>query len=66
MKNDKADQVVAEPPVALAPNTPAPDFTLQATPDQRVSLRDFRGRPAVLAFYPADWSQVCGGTGYTD
>jgi len=25
-----------------------------------VSLRDFRGRPVILAFYPAEWSQVCG------
>ena len=60
MKNDEPEQVVAEPPAVLAPRTPAPDFTLQVTPDQRVSLRDFRGRPVVLAFYPADWSPVCG------
>ena len=39
---------------------PAPDFSLHATPDQTVSLSDFRGRPVVLAFYPADWSPVCG------
>ena len=38
----------------------APDFTLKSTPDQSVQLRDFRGRPVVLAFYPADWSPVCG------
>jgi peroxiredoxin len=25
-----------------------------------VSLRDFRGRPVVLVFYPADFSPVCG------
>jgi len=25
-----------------------------------VSLNEFRGRPVVLAFYPADWSPVCG------
>ena len=25
-----------------------------------VRLADFRGRPVVLAFYPADWSPVCG------
>jgi peroxiredoxin len=24
------------------------------------SLRDLRGRPVVLVFYPADWSPVCG------
>ena len=44
----------------LAPDTPAPDFTLHSTPDQQVSLHEFRGRPVVLAFYPADWSPVCG------
>jgi peroxiredoxin len=37
----------------------APNFTLKTTPDQTVSLRDFLGRPVVLAFYPADWSPVC-------
>jgi peroxiredoxin len=45
---------------ALAPGTTAPDFSLQSTPDQTVSLREFRGRPVILAFYPADWSPVCG------
>jgi peroxiredoxin len=45
---------------ALQPGTPAPDFTLQTTPDQTVSLRDFRGSPVVVVFYPADWSPVCG------
>ena len=44
----------------LNAGTPAPDFTLHATPDQTVSLTDFRGHPVVLAFYPADWSPVCG------
>jgi len=44
----------------LGPGTRAPDFTLHSTPDQAVSLRDFRGRPVILAFYPADWSPVCG------
>jgi peroxiredoxin len=38
----------------------APDFTLNSTPDQKVSLSDFRGKPVVLVFYPADWSPVCG------
>ena len=39
--------------------TPAPDFALKSTPDQTVKLSEFRGRPVVLAFYPADWSPVC-------
>ena len=44
----------------LQPRTPAPAFTLNSTPDQTVSLADFRGQPLILAFYPADWSPVCG------
>src|SRR4029077_2033408 len=32
---------------------------LQTTPAQRASLSDFRGKPLILAFYPADWSPVC-------
>ena len=46
--------------MALPPGTPAPDFTLPSTPDQKVSLSEFRGRNVVLVFYPADWSPVCG------
>src|SRR6185503_371585 len=38
----------------------APSFSLPSAPDQQKSLADFRGRPVVLAFYPADWSPVCG------
>ena len=45
---------------ALPQGTPAPDFSLHSTPDQTVRLSEFRGRPVVLAFYPADWSPVCG------
>src|ERR1700748_2513754 len=44
----------------LPAGTPAPDFSLKSTPDQTVNLSDFRGQPVVLAFYPADWSPVCG------
>jgi peroxiredoxin len=44
----------------VAPGQPAPTFELPSTPDQKVSLADFLGRPVVLVFYPADWSPVCG------
>jgi len=44
----------------LPAGTPAPDFTLHVTPDQILSLNELRGRPVILAFYPADWSPVCG------
>lgn len=43
----------------LQPGAEAPDFALKATPDQRLALSEFRGRPVVLAFYPADFSPVC-------
>jgi peroxiredoxin len=43
----------------LAAGTRAPDFELQSTPDEAVSLAQFRGQPVILAFYPADWSPVC-------
>src|SRR5580693_9173088 len=48
------------PQSALEAGTAAPDFRLPSTPDQQVSLHEFRGRPVVLVFYPADWSPVCG------
>src|SRR5580765_4019110 len=43
----------------LPPGTEAPDFALPSTPDQAVSLAEFRGQPVILAFYPEDWSPVC-------
>ena len=45
---------------ALPAGTAAPDFTLASAPDKKLSLRELRGRPVILAFYPADWSPVCG------
>jgi peroxiredoxin len=30
------------------------------TADQDLSLSDFAGRIVILAFYPADWSPICG------
>lgn len=44
----------------LRPGTKAPDFTLHVTPDQCLTLSDLADKPVVLAFYPADWSPVCG------
>jgi protein-disulfide isomerase len=45
---------------ALKVGTPAPEFELNSTPDQRVKRSDFRGQRVILTFYPADWSPVCG------
>lgn len=44
----------------VAAGAKAPAFCLKTTPDQSVSLSDFQGKPLILAFYPADWSPVCG------
>jgi peroxiredoxin len=46
--------------MVLPIGTKAPAFTLPATLDQKVSLSDFKGQNVILAFYPADWSPVCG------
>ena len=48
------------PGAPLPTGSPAPGFTLTSAPGRTVSLADFRGRPVILAFYPADWSPVCG------
>lgn len=44
----------------LAVGTKAPEFALNATPDQKVKLSQLKGKKVILAFYPADWSPVCG------
>ena len=44
----------------LTKGTLAPDFELFATPDQKLSLSDLEGKRVIIAFYPADWSPVCG------
>jgi peroxiredoxin len=49
-----------EPRNVLPPGSAAPDFTLWSTPTEKLTLSSLRGRPVVLAFYPADWSPVCG------
>jgi peroxiredoxin len=53
------DTAVDNRPGPLPPGTEAPEFRLPSTPDQTVSLGEFRGRPVILAFYPEDWSPVC-------
>ena len=53
MSNQATNQTI------LPAGTEAPDFTLEAEPHRSVTLRELRGKPVVLAFYPADWSPVC-------
>jgi peroxiredoxin len=38
----------------------SPDFELNSTPDQKLRLSELLGKKVILAFYPADWSPVCG------
>jgi len=56
----QSDEQDAHPKLVLPAGTTAPEFTLPSGPDQTLSLTDFRGRPVIMAFYPADWSPVCG------
>jgi peroxiredoxin len=44
----------------LAPGNAAPDFTLASAPGHKLALSEFRGKSVILAFYPADFSPVCG------
>ena len=60
MSTQTADRPNTNPTSALAPGTLAPNFALPAAPDRRLSLESLRGKPVILAFYPADWSPVCG------
>lgn len=46
--------------MVLSLGTKAPDFKLKKSPDATLSLSELKGRPVILAFYPADWSPVCG------
>jgi peroxiredoxin len=62
-----SDPLPVDPGIVHISDTPtldvgdrAPDFALKATPDQTISLKQLRGKPIVLVFYPADWSPVCG------
>ena len=54
------DFLVIHKSTVLPAGTVAPDFTLKSTPDETVTLSDFRGHPVILFFYPSDWSPVCG------
>lgn len=44
----------------LTTGTRAPEFELYSTPHQKMKLGALKGRKIILAFYPADWSPVCG------
>ena len=44
----------------LLKGTIAPDFNLYVSPYRQVRLSELKGKRVILAFYPADWSPVCG------
>ncbi len=54
------DQNEMAPVDRLEPGVLAPNFTLPATLGKQVELNNLQGKPVILAFYPADWSPVCG------
>src|SRR3954471_998420 len=43
----------------LAPQDPAPDFTLPDADGKETSLSDFRGRKVIVYFYPAAMTPGC-------
>jgi peroxiredoxin len=59
-KREKNDYETQHPGSVLSAGKRAPDFMLRTTPDQCVELSELRGNPAIIVFYPADWSPVCG------
>lgn len=59
-EHSRPQSVATVPPSILPAGATAPEFTLRVTPDQTLALSELRGRPVILAFYPADWSPVCG------
>ena len=57
MTNEPRD---ADQSKILSAGTQAPDFELRSSPEKTTKLSALRGHPVILAFYPADWSPVCG------
>ncbi len=46
--------------MALKKGTKAPDFTLAATGDKKITLSsDFEGKALIVYFYPKDFTRVC-------
>jgi len=60
MSTQTVDRPNANSASALPAGTAAPNFALPVAPDRKLSLETLRGVPVILAFYPADWSPVCG------
>jgi peroxiredoxin len=58
--SQKNDPHVTDVTELLTPGKKAPDFSLQLAPRELFSLSTLRGKPVIIAFYPADWSPTCG------
>jgi len=59
-KSNQDSTLDKDPGQVLPAGIPAPDFCLESSTGNSIALSDFRGKPVILAFYPADWSPVCG------
>lgn len=53
-------RATSDPAEVLPAGTVAPEFSLANPANERVGLSQYRGKPVILAFYPADWSGTCG------
>ncbi len=60
IRKRRGREQISKEDVILAPGTQAPDFSLPSSAGDEIRLKDLRGQPVILAFYPADWSPVCG------
>ena len=56
--NDKATH--AFPPLPFPARTEVPNLELISNSGKLASLSDCSDQPVILAFYPTDWSPVCG------
>ena len=45
--------------MAISKGNPAPDFTLNSSENQPVSLSSYRGKPVVVLFFPLAFTGVC-------
>jgi peroxiredoxin len=59
-QNNQTEEVKPFPSSILEPGVQAPDFSLPSSEDGDLALNSLLGQPVILAFYPADWSPVCG------
>ena len=44
--------------IPLSIGETAPDFTLPSHQNEKVALKDLRGKSVVVFFYPLDWTPV--------